>query len=310
MQGMVSRKAARELRRKRKLEGRKIRELGVFLPYIIVPFRAQSLKALCGYIAAVLRDFFFLQFSVKFGWRKIEVLNVDHPLDKTIPFRADKSATYLDFVNFWIRLMAFMIRRFGTKVAIPHIAAFLGFLAQAYREAARVYRFKMTTTTRPRPGSNFNLRIIHLFDPHFLCVPSLHIAVLLLSWTFFSKAFENEGVEKEELKYRCDELFEGAIEIAETVLYLKQHSVNCIPAAVYMMLCIRPELITIQQAVDFIASLFKGAHDVKDDDKAAVIGHIEFMLERLLLEGCAEDDWTIPIKRWLLDCKREQSSRL
>ena len=70
-----------------------------------------------------------------------------------------------------------------------------------------------------------------------------------------------------------------------------------------MMTSIMPDLVTIQKAVDFIADLFKTADDVAPDDKAAVISHIEYMFERFLLEGCAEDDWTIPVKRWIVDYK-------
>ncbi len=297
----------KESKRREKLKGAKIKDLGILIPYLVVPFRLSSLKALCRYLVAVIRDFFFLQFSVKFGWRKIEVVNVDHPLDKTIPFRPDKSDTYLDFIHFWIRPFTFMIKRFGSKAAVPHLAAFLDAMTQAYREASRVYRFKMTTTTRPPHGGNRNLKIIHRLDPHFLCVPSLHIAVVTLTWTFFTAAFKEEGMGDDEARRYSDELREGALEIAETVLYLKQHSVNCVPAALYMMLSIKPELVTIQKAVDFIADLFAKASDINPDDKEAVISHIEYMFERLLLEGCAEDDWIVPVKRWIIDWKGESS---
>ena len=290
-----------EAKRKQRLANVKIKELGILIPYLVVPFRWRSLNALCRYLAAVIRDFFFLQFSVKFGWRKIEVVNVDHPLDKTIPFRPDKSDIYLDFIHFWIRPFTFMIKRFGARRAVPHLAAFLDAMTQCYYEAGRVYRFKMTTTTRPPHGGHRNLKTIHRLDPHFLCVPSLHIAIVALTWTFFTDAFKKEGMDADEARRYSGELREGALEIAETVLYLKQHSVNCVPAALYMMASIFPGLVTIQKAVDFIADLFKAASDVACDDKAAVIAHIEFMFERFLLEGCAEDDWTIPVKRWIGD---------
>ena len=288
-----------EEKRKQKLKDVKIKELGILIPYLVVPFRLRSLKPLCRYLAAVIRDFFVLQFSVKFGLRKIEVVNVDHPLDKTIPFRPDTSDTYLDFIHFWIRPFTFMIERFGTRRAVPHLAAFLEAMTKAYLEAARIYRFKMTTTTRPPHGGHRNLKTIHLLDPHLLCVPSLHIAIVALTWTFFSDAFIKEGMSNDEARGRSDELREGALEIAETVLYLKQHSVNCVPAALYMMASVFPDLVTIQKAVDFIADLFKTADDVAPDDKAAVIAHIEYMFERFLLEGSLEDDWALPVKRWI-----------
>ena len=48
---------------------------------------------------------------------------------------------------------------------------------------------------RPPPGKNRNLKIIHRLDPHFLCVPSLHIAVVALTWTYFHEAFRAEGMD-------------------------------------------------------------------------------------------------------------------
>lgn len=295
--------------RKKKLEGKKIKDLGILIPYLTVPFRLKSLKCLCKYLITVIRDFFFLQFSVKFGWKKIEVINVDHYLDKAIPFRPDKSDIYLDFIHFWIRPFTFIIRRFGVKRAIPYCADFLSCLSDAYREASRVYRFKMTTTDRPPPGKNKNLKIIHLLDPHFLCVPSLHIAVVILTWTFFDNVFQKEGMDSGERQIYSGELREGALEIAETVLYLKQHSVNCVPAALYMMLFLQPEIFTIQKGVDFINDLFIKSDDIKPDDKEAVLSHINYMFERLLLEGCNEDDWAVPVQKWIAVYKREKEEK-
>lgn len=295
--------------RKKKLEGKKIKDLGILIPYLTVPFRLKSLKCLCKYLITVIRDFFFLQFSVKFGWKKIEVINVDHYLDKAIPFRPDKSDIYLDFIHFWIRPFTFIIRRFGVKRAIPYCADFLSCLSDAYREASRVYRFKMTTTDRPPPAKNKNLKIIHLLDPHFLCVPSLHIAVVILTWTFFDNVFQKEGMDSGERQIYSGELREGALEIAETVLYLKQHSVNCVPAALYMMLFLQPEIFTIQKGVDFINDLFIKSDDIKPDDKEAVLSHINYMFERLLLEGCNEDDWAVPVQKWIAVYKREKEEK-
>ena len=292
--------------RKEKLAGKTIKELGILLPYLTVPFRRKSLKPLCRYLRTVIKDFFFLQFSVKFGWKKIEVVNVDHGLDRKIPFRPDKSDIYLDFIHFWIRPFTFMMRRFGIRRAIPWCAGFLSALDQAYREASRVYRFKMTTTTRPPPGKNRNLKIIHRLDPHFLCVPSLHIAVVALTWTYFHEAFRAEGMDGAELARRSAELRQGALESAETVLYRKQHSVNCVPAALYMTRFLRPDLLTIQKAVDFIGDLFANAEDIRPDDRKTVVSHIDYMFERLLLEGCNEDDWAVPVRKWIADYQREK----
>jgi hypothetical protein len=78
------------------------RRQSVLLVLVNTVFHRASLVALLRYARTVMRDFFFLQFSVKFGLKKIVVLNVDHPLDRTVPFRPEKVGVYLDFVAFWV----------------------------------------------------------------------------------------------------------------------------------------------------------------------------------------------------------------
>ncbi len=62
-----------------------------------------TLRAALRFVGTVARDFFWLQFSVKLGIRKIKIINVDHELDARIPFRPEKIGAYLDFIAFWIR---------------------------------------------------------------------------------------------------------------------------------------------------------------------------------------------------------------
>ena len=213
----------------------------------------------------------------------------------------EKSDIYLNFIHFWIEPLTFILKRFGIKRALPHCAKFMKAIGQAYSEAARIYRFRMSTTHRPPPGNNKNLKTIHRLDPHFLCVPSLHIAIIVLTCTFFPAVFKAEGMADDEYQSRTGELYRNGREIAESVLYLKQHSVNCIPAALYMMLHLQSGLFSIEQAVSFINSLFTDADDVTPQGKNKISDHIHYMFDRLVLEGCNEDDWTIPVKRWLIN---------
>ncbi|AEE16021.1 hypothetical protein [Treponema brennaborense] len=294
--------------RKQKLNGKQIRDLGVAWPYLVIPTHLTTLKPLCRYLHTVIHDFFLLQFNVKFGFKKIEVIPVDHPLDDEIPFDPEKSDTYLDFIHFWIRPLTLIIKRFGVKRALPHCARFMQALYQAYREAARMYKFRMSTTARPPAGDNKNLKTIHLLDPHFLCVPSLHISVVILTFSFFADVFNRERLPEDEARRYNEELYRGAVEIAETVLYLKQHSVNCIPAAVYMMIHLQPALFSIEQATAFIDTLFNGADDVSAAAKKRITEHIHYMLDRLILEGCAEDDWLVPVQRWILQYQKQTAA--
>ncbi|MGI5173755.1 hypothetical protein H0R92_09160 [Treponema sp. OMZ 840] len=278
---------------------RPLSSFGILLPYCIIPFGKKSSQALHVFLKTVLSDFFALQFSVKFGFKKIPIIRIDHPLDKIIPFDPSKVHTYLDFTDFWIRPMTLLFKRVGIKKALPYCTQYIRLIETAYAEAAFIYRFRMTTTIRPAYKKDRAFRMIHRLDPHLLCIPSLHVAVVVLTRTYYEQAFKELGFSEEECRVYGEELREGARKIIESVLYIKQHSVNCIPAALYMMLSLLKGSFTIPAGVEIINSLFCDAQDISEDDKKAVRTHIHFMFERLLLEGCCEDDWTVPVKHWL-----------
>ncbi len=257
-----------------------------------------SRKALFRYLRTVTRDFFWLQFSVKFGFRKIPILDVDHPLDNLVPFTPERVGTYLDFVAFWIRPIGYIGKRFGPRAERETVTALLDLINRCYTEAANVYRYRMTTTKRPKYYKGSFLTI-HLFDPHYLCVPSLHVIVVVFAYTFYRKRFRELGMEAEEAEALNRELYAGAVSIVETVLYIKQHSVNCIPAALYAMTRITPDEVTPSEVIGFTGSLFAKAEDVAPETAEKIRNHIEETYERLLLEGCHDEDWIAPLQRWL-----------
>ena len=286
---------------------RPIDSYGAFLPYLIIPFRLKSAKVLFRFLRTVVRDFFWLQFSVKWRFKTIPVLDVSHPLDELIPFTPDKVKIYLNFTNFWIRPMTFLFRRLGVKKALPYCIEYLSLIETAYANAAKVYRFCMTTTQRPDYKTDAAFKMIHAFDPHLLCVPSLHVAIVILSSVYYADVFKNDDFTEEERKTYTAELREGARRIIESVLYVKQHSVNCIPAAMYMMLYVLKNRFTISAGIDIINSLFADDETLSDSDKKKISAHIHFMFERLLLEGANENDWTVPVKRWLKSYARSKN---
>lgn len=286
--------------RKKKLQGKAIKDVGIFLSYILVPFHISTLKTLLCYLKTVLNEFFLLQFKVKWGWKKISIVQVSDVIDADIPFLPEKSDIYLDFINFWVRCLNFVILRFGRKKSIPHLAGFMTILTRTYHEAAGIYKTRMSTTPRPPAGNNKNMKTIHRIDPHLLCVPSLHICVVVLTYTFFTNVFRQEAMPQEEQEQYSKELWDGAVEIAETVLYVKQHSVNCIPAALYMMTHLLKDQFTIQDAINFIDCLFVDTSHIPAEGSQTIRNHIHYMFDRLLLEGCNEEDWSIPVLRWLM----------
>ncbi len=276
----------------------KAHPLSIALLFVRTFFSPSTHRALARYLGTVMRDFFFLQFAVKFGLKTIPVLPVDHELDRRVPFTPSKVHLYLDFVAFWIRPALFVIRRFGWKRSAPILRSFLETIEDCYRSAASIYRFRMTTTKRPAYYKGPFLTI-HLFDPHYLCVPSLHVIVVVLAYTFYRRIFEELKLDEEERKELGRQLYEGAVAITETVLLIKQHSVNCIPAALYTIGCITPKDVYPMECVRFIEDLFRHSTEVLPEDAKQIRQHIEDMYEQLLLEGCHDSDWRSPLYRWL-----------
>ncbi len=277
-----------------------LKELSIVPAYIYALTHWRTLKALARYLWIVICDFFLLQFTVKWGWRNIEIINVDHELDDKIPFTPSLAPVYLDFFNFWTRPLS-LITTVSPKTACSHFAKMLTIMGDIYKQASSFYKYKMTTTHRPTASDyrDKNFDYIRRMDPHYLCVPSLHIAVVILTYSFFKKVFDEECY-SDEVKARYNkELYDGAIEIGETVLYVKQHSVNCIPAAVYTVSVANPDLFSIEDAVSFMDDLFANQDNISEDAKKEINEHLHRLFEQLLLEGKYADHWLEPLKRWL-----------
>ena len=294
-------------KRIRKVAGRPLASFSVLRSYANLLFRPRSIPATFAYLRSVVCNFFVLQFLVKWGIKKIPVVRVDHPLDQTIPFLPHKVGIYMHFINFWIEPLSMLICRYGAHKAMPFCAEWLRAITRAYDEAARMYRFRMSTMTRPayHKGQFFT---IHLLDPHLLCVPSLHIAIVVLCFSFYRHFFEREQFSEAEKQQWNAELYAGAVAIAESVLYVKQHSVNCVPAALYMMSRLFPDLFTPIDAVAFIDALFQQPEGMSGEQARTVREHILDMYERFLLEGALDDDWRAPVQRWIVAYGRENQS--
>src|SRR5574344_2527926 len=291
-------------KRIQKVCGKKMNSFKVSICYLVLPFRLHSLPTVIKMLSVIVNKFFLIQFLVKFHIMKIPVTHVDHPLDKKVPFEPERVDVYMDFINFWIRPLAMLIHRFGSFNGIPLCAEFMRYITLTYSQAARMYRCNMTTTNRPDYQETAAFRQIHKADPHLLCVPSLHIAIVCLVFSFYRMLFEREHFTEQEKNRWNAELYSHAIQIAETVLYVKQHSVNCIPAALYMMTKITQELFSTSDAVKFMNDMFLNAPEISKADRDAIVSHMQFTYERFLLEGAGEDDWFEPILRWVHKYKK------
>lgn len=259
----------------------------------------ETVGAASAFVGTVLKDFFWLQFAVKWRLKEVPIVDVDHPLDEEVPFAPENIGAYLDFIAFWIRPLGYIGRRFGDDAQRRHTVEFLRLIEQCYREAAGVYRFRMSTTRRPRHFKGRFLAI-HAFDPHYLCVPSLHVMIVVLAYTFYRRAFAELGVTGAEADALHGELFGGAVEITETVLYIKQHSVNCIPAALYAMSRITPDEVSASEVDAFVDQLFVDAPLFADDTGDRIREFVRETFGRLTEDGDGDSDWTPAVRRFLL----------
>lgn len=277
---------------------RPLHSFGVLQCYATLPVRLQSFIPAWRYIYTAATKFFLLQFLRKLRIIRTKIVHVDHELDNCIPFKPEVLDIYLDFINFWLRPISMLQQKFGVRKGTEIANDFLKYITLTYREAYNLYKHCMTTTCQPETD-DAGLKFIRLLDPHYLCVPSLHIAVIILTTSFYRHLFEQDLFTEQEKKNWIQELEAHGMEIADSVLYLKQHSVNCIPAALYMMTKIVPELVSPTVAVPFLDKLLRNDTSIDNTTQKKITEHIQFIYERFLLEGTMEDDWKTPILRWL-----------
>ena len=304
---MNKQKLTRRERRELKFKERPLKSWSGLYPYFRIIPSPRTCKIAWKFLYTVTKNYMGTQFLQKWGFYHIPVVNVDSPLDKKIPFTPEKVYIYMDFVYLFLRPLTMLIKRYGMKKAAPWCREWFTATTKVYNEAGRMYKHTLSTTERPVYKENIHFRIIHAFDPHLLCVPSLHIALIALTTVFFKKLFKDIGLDEAECFQKNTELYNEAVEIAESVLYMKQHSVNCIPSALYMITKLFPSLFTPNDAVNFINDMFLTAPAISAADTAEIKDHISFMYERLLLEGIAADDWREPVIRWIenYDWKKE-----
>lgn len=282
-----------------KFSKKALKEFGAVYSVVRLLISPKSAKIGWRYIRSVFLNFFFLQFKQRVGIYKIPVIHVDHPLDRKIPFVPSKVSVYMDFVGLYLRPNTMYLKRFGIKKAVPFCNEWFYILSKVYSEAGSLYRRILSTTERPEYKENKMFRLIHFWDPHLLCVPSIHIAVVVLAVAVFKKQFKKLGFSDAECFQKNTELYNEAVEIAESVLLIKQHSVNCVAAALYMVTKLFPEYFTPNDAVNFINDMFLASDAVSFESSAEIKEYISFMYERFLLEGYSTEDWKEPVINWL-----------
>jgi hypothetical protein len=274
-------------------------------------------------VASIFSNFFFRQFRAALLPGRVPVTRVDHPLDRKIPFAPAWVAIYLDFVAFWIRMLAFLLRTYRRK-GIEPVREFIDSMGRLYAFASEVYRKNFSTTVRPFYIARPRFLLIHLLDPHLMCVPSLHVMVAVLTWTRFAAIVRALG-DGERLAAPIEEMKQGALAITQAILFVKQHSVNCVAAALYALSCFDPELLPPEAAEEFTGLLFGEPPErsgrtranarvhpsasprtrLSAEDAAAIRAHIIDLYRRFLAERAEARRWDEP----LLDFLRPPSGK-
>jgi hypothetical protein len=240
---------------------------------------------------------------------QIPVSPVDHELDGLIPFSPGWVNIYLDFVGLWIRMLGFLLERFGTR-ALNMVAEFLDTMGELYRFAGTVYQKNLSTTARPFYIKRLRFFLIHLFDPHLMCVPSLHVMVVILTYTRFRYFLAELETGEDTDCLRCfEECQRRALDITEAILYVKQHSVNCVAAAMYAMTCFDRAQFPPEEAEDFVSRLFNGESDhtaalprISGEAVEMIRGHILSLYRQFLSQGQGGDGtegWEKPLLEFL-----------
>ena len=267
-------------------------------------------------IRSIFSNFFLWQFICSFLPGKVPVTKVDHPLDARIPFLPSWVAIYIDFTQFWIRMMAFFIRRYGRRAYAP-VGKFIESMGNLYAYAAEVYKKNLSTTNRPFYIARPRFLMIHLLDPHLMCIPSLHVMVVIHTYTQFIEIAKKLG-EYDKLKPQAIELKQGALAISQAIFFVKQHSINCIPAALYAMTNFRADIFPPEEARLFINLLFSQAPvnedvpkscrvhpcaspltKIADEDQKMIKNHILTLYNRFLEEGKTSESWEEPLIKFL-----------
>ncbi|MCL2319423.1 MAG: hypothetical protein FWC45_05005, partial [Treponema sp.] len=134
--------------------------------------------------------------------------------------------------------------------------------------------------------------LIHMVDPHLMCIPSLHVMLVIRTYTLFGEIIKTLG-EDRRLAPQAAELRRGALAITEAVLYVKQHSVNCISAAMYAMTAFDAGLFPPDEAERFVSGLF--VTDLPKEDATEIQQHIITLYRRFLSHGEKAATWTDPL---------------
>jgi len=240
----------------------------------------------------VARKFFIDQFLHRHALRTGSptapaVRNIEHPLDARVPVRYEAIDTYLGFVQMWISALSYIRRREGRRFN-GAIIDFMTGLERCYVDAALVYGQCLSTTRRPEQAPNLRLAFVYAVDPHLFCVPSLHVLVVCYTYQKLADILSERGLSAT-YAVELAALRDRAAAITESILYVRQHSVNCIPTALSMLSVIVPSY-DLQESLDFLKTLFVSDASIAPEDRSDMVDYMASLLSSLSASGPGQDE--------------------
>jgi len=257
-------------------------------------------------VLEAMRSFFIPQFENAL-FRRREVVKVDHPLDDSVPFEPGYVKKYLEFIKLWIGSFYTIGRLYG-GAAVQGLVSYVDSIRSLYAEAGRVYRTVHTTTTRPSKNYNLRFAVIHATDPHLNCVPSLHVLIVTANWMLAEDLLgrlpplrgRNASKRGFDASAYIEALRGEALAITESVLFVKQHSVNCIGASLYCLGRFFP-LFRGERAEAFVRDLFAAAPGLSPELAEKLRGRMREVRDSLEASFAArpEAGWRAPVMEFI-----------
>jgi hypothetical protein len=105
-----------------------------------------------------------------------------------------------------------------------------------------------------------------------------------------------------------EEVRRGALDITEAVLYVKQHSVNCVSAAMYAMTRFDAGLFPSEEAALFTEGLFLQSDTIGAENAARIREHILSLYRRFLDEGRSASSWREPLLAFLRSSPKKKGA--
>jgi hypothetical protein len=257
-------------------------------------------------VLEAMRSFFLPQLENAL-FRRRGVVNVDHPLDATIPFEPGYVKKYLEFIKLWMGSFYTIGRIYG-PAAEAGLVAYVDRIRALYADAGRVYRELHTTTTRPAKNYNLRFAVIHAMDPHLNCIPSLHVLIVTANWLLaedlLSRLPPLNGGKATSRGFDPSAYVEAlrgeALAITESVLFVKQHSVNCVGASLYCLERFFPGFVG-DRAESFVRDLFADGRSLAPEPAEALRGRMREVRDALAASYAARPQrgWRAPVLEFI-----------